>query len=88
MAASVPVMVVAIIMGVLMGMSLSLVAVLMAVMTMRLRFMRMLMLMLVLVVAAHRSSLLSLLYLFILISWPYSCQGLDSVFAGATKTIS
>ena len=81
-------MVVAIIMGVLMGMSLSLVAVLMAVMTMRLRFMRMLMLMLVLVVAAHRSSLLSLLYLFILISWPYYCQGLDSIFAGATKTIS
>jgi uncharacterized membrane protein len=61
MAAGVPVLVMPIVMGVLMGVSLGLVAVLMAVVAMGLRPVRVLMLMLVFAVAAHRSSLLSLL---------------------------
>ncbi|MEW6658761.1 MAG: hypothetical protein AB1424_08875 [Thermodesulfobacteriota bacterium] len=70
MAAGVPVLVMPIVVGVLMGMSLGLVAVLMAVVAMGLRLMRVLMLMLVLVVAAHCSSLLSLLIIIKFIHLP------------------
>jgi hypothetical protein len=59
MAAGVPVLMMPIVMGVLMGMGGSLVAVLMPVMAMRRLVVLVLMLMLVLVMAAHQSSLLS-----------------------------
>jgi hypothetical protein len=62
MAAGVPVLVMPFVVGVLMCMSLGLVAVLMPVVAMGLRFVRVLMLMLVFAVAAHRSSLLSCLF--------------------------
>ena len=63
MAAGMPVLVMPVAMGVLMGMSGSLVAVLVPVVAMRRRCVRVLMLMLVLVMAAHRTSLLSVLYM-------------------------
>jgi hypothetical protein len=59
MAAGMPVLVMPVVVGVLMGMSGSLVTVLVPVVAMRHRVVRVLMLMLVLVMAAHRPSLLS-----------------------------